>query len=93
MNTTMLLEMAAGGFGDRIAFVDPRLGGSISYQQLYDAAGAAARDIRASGADRVVMLDVSNLAIPVALFASGWAGAPYIPINYRLANARCPLTS
>ena len=87
MNTTMLLEMAAGGFGDRIAFVDPRLGGSISYQQLYDAAGAAARDIRASGAGRVVMLDVSNLAIPVALFASGWAGAPYIPINYRLANA------
>ena len=80
----MLLEMAAGGFGDRVAFTDPRVGDSITYQQLYDAAGAAARDIRACGAARVAMLDVSNLAIPVALFASGWAGVPYVPINYRL---------
>ena len=83
----MLLEMAAGGFGERIAFTDPRAGESLTYQQLYDAAGAAARQIRASGAERVAMLDVSNLAVPVALFASGWAGVPYVPINYRLAAA------
>ena len=84
----MLLEMAAGGFGERVAFTDPRAetadGASITYQQLYDAAGAAARDIRASGATRAAMLDVSNLAVPVALFAAGWAGVPYVPINYRL---------
>ena len=80
----MLLEMAAGGFGDRVAFTDSRAGASITYQQLYDAAGAAARDIRASGATRAAMLDVSNLAVPVALFAAGWAGVPYVPINYRL---------
>ena len=52
----MLLEMAAGGFGERVAFTDPRAetrdGASITYQQLYDAAG--------------------------------WAGVPYVPINYRL---------
>ena len=83
----MLLEMAAGGFGDRIAFTDPRVGESITYQQLYDAAGAGARDIRASGAARVAMLDVSTLAVPVALFAAGWAGVPYVPINYRLTQA------
>ena len=81
----MLLEMAAGGFGHRTAFTDPDAGRSITYQQLYDAADAAAGDIRASGAERVAMLDVSNLAVPVALFASGWAGVPYVPINYRLA--------
>ena len=80
----MLLEMAAGGFADRVAFTDPSTGASITYQQLYDAAGAAAHDIRASGAGRVAMLDVSNLAVPIALFASGWAGVPYVPINYRL---------
>ena len=80
----MLLEMAAGGFGHRIAFTDPAAGRSITYQELYDAAGAAAHDIRASGASRVAMLDVSNLAVPIALFASGWAGVPYVPINYRL---------
>ena len=84
MNTMMLLEMAAGGFGERIAFTDAASGESLSYQALYDAAGAAAHDIRESGAGRVAMLDVSNLAVPVALFASGWAGVPYVPINYRL---------
>ena len=80
----MLLEMAAGGFGERVAFTDAASGESLSYQALHDAAGAAAHDIRESGANRVAMLDVSNLAVPVALFASGWAGVPYVPINYRL---------
>ena len=84
MNTMMLLEMAAGGFGHRLAFTDPDNGTSITYQELYDAAGAAAHNIRESGASRVAVLDVSNLAVPVALFASGWAGVPYVPINYRL---------
>lgn len=84
MNTMMLLEMAAGGFGERLAFTDAASGKSITYQALYDAAGAAAHDIRESGASRVAMLDVSNIAVPVALFASGWAGVPYVPINYRL---------
>ena len=80
----MLLEMAVGGFGHRVAFTDPASHASITYQELYDAAGAAAHDIRESGAGRVAMLDVSNLSVPVALFASGWAGVPYVPINYRL---------
>jgi len=83
----MLLEMATTGFGDRVAFTDPGAGASITYQELYDAAGAAAHHIRKSGAARVAMLDVSNLAVPVALFASGWANLPYVPINYRLTDA------
>ena len=80
----MLLEMAAGGFGERVAFTDAANGESITYQQLYDAADAVAHDIRAANARRMAMLDVSNLAVPIALFASGWAGVPYVPINYRL---------
>ena len=86
MNTMMLLEMATSGFGHRIAFTDPAEGTSITYQELYDAAGAAAHHIRESGASRVAMLDVSSLAVPVALFASGWANVPYVPINYRLTS-------
>ncbi len=82
----MLLEMATSGFGHRIAFTDPAEGASITYQELYDAAGAAAHRIRESGASRVAMLDVSNLAVPIALFASGWANVPYVPINYRLTG-------
>ena len=42
MNTMMLLEMAASGFGDRIAFTNPETNTSITYQELFDAAGAAA---------------------------------------------------
>ena len=86
MNTMMLLEMATSGFGERLAFTDPVANRSITYQELYDGASAAAHDIRESGASRVAMLDVSNLAVPVALFAAGWAGVPYVPINYRLTG-------
>ena len=87
MNTMMLLEMATSGFGHRVAFTDPGDGTSITYQELYDAAGAAAHHIRESGASRVALLDVSNIAVPIALFASGWANVPYVPINYRLSAA------
>ena len=46
MNAMMLLEMAAGGFGHRVAFTDPASGASITCQELYGAAGATAHDIR-----------------------------------------------
>ena len=82
MNIMMLLEMASQGFGDRVAFTNGD--DSLTYQELFDAAGAAAAEIKNSGCDHVVMLDVSSLATPVALFASAWAGVPYVPINYRL---------
>ena len=82
MNVMMLLEMASQGFGERIAFTNGD--DSLSYQELYDAAGAAAAEIKNSGCDHVVMLDVSSLAMPIALFACAWAGVPYVPINYRL---------
>ena len=32
------------------------------------------------------MLDVSSLALPVGLFASAWAGVPFVPLNYRLSG-------
>lgn len=86
MNIMMLLEMASSGFGDRVAFVDPDAGTSITYQELFEAAGAAASYVQSTNATRLAMLDVSNLAIPVALFASGWAGVPYVPLNYRLTG-------
>ena len=84
MNIMMLLEMASQGFGDRVAFTNGK--DSLTYQQLFDAAGAAAAKIKASGVQHVVMLDVSSLAMPIALFGSAWAGVPYVPINYRLTS-------
>ena len=80
----MLLEMAAQGFGERVAFVNGKE--SLTYQQLFDAAGRAAMHMRNSDCKHVAMLDVSSLALPIALFASAWAGKPFVPINYRLTD-------
>ena len=40
----------------------------------------------ASGGKHLAMLDENSLACPVGLFASAWAGMPYVPINYRLTG-------
>ncbi|MEC9286550.1 MAG: class I adenylate-forming enzyme family protein [Pseudomonadota bacterium] len=86
MNIMMLLEMVASGCPERIAFVDPEMDVSISYQELFDAAGNMAAILRGSDAGRLAMLDISNIGIPIGLFASGWAGIPYVPLNYRLTD-------
>ena len=85
MNLMMLLEMAASGFGDREAFRNE--GASLSYADLFRAAGAAAREVRGSGRSRLALLDTSSLALPVGLFASAWAGVPFVPLNYRLTGS------
>ena len=84
MNLMMLLEMAAGAFGDRVAFQngDDRL----TYQQLFDAAGALAADLSDGRTKHLAMLDESSLALPVAVFGASWAGVPFAPLNYRLTD-------
>ncbi len=82
MNLMMLLEMAASGFPERVAITNGAT--NLTYQQLFNAAGASARTLRASGCQRAAVLDVSSLAVPVGLFASAWAGVPFVPLNYRL---------
>jgi len=86
MNIMMLLEMTSGAFPDRTAFTDGSTGQSITYAQLFEAAGARAASVRASDAQRLVKLDVSNLGTPMSLFSSAWAGVPYVPLNYRLTD-------
>lgn len=83
MNLMMLLEMAAGGFGDRTA-IGSRDGSGLTYQQLFDHAGAAAASFDAAGVDKVALVDISSPALPVALFGAAWSGKPFVPLNYRL---------
>jgi acyl-CoA synthetase (AMP-forming)/AMP-acid ligase II len=85
VNLLMLLEMAAQGHGDRVAVAcgDERL----TYAELFRAAGAAGAALRGSGARHAAVLDVNSPALPVTLFASAWAGLPFAPLNYRLADA------
>jgi acyl-CoA synthetase (AMP-forming)/AMP-acid ligase II len=84
MNLMMLLEMAAGAFGDRVGFQngDDRL----TYQELYDAAGILAASLDDGRTKHLAALDISTLAIPIALFGASWAGVPFAPLNYRLTD-------
>ena len=84
MNVMMLLEMAATAMGDRVA-VGPLDGGVTCAGVMGDAAALAGR-LRASQAQRLVLCDEPGVVLPVALFGAAWAGVPYLPINYRLAD-------
>lgn len=86
MNVMMLLEMANAAFPERSAFTDGSSGESFTYSELFEAARHRAASVRASGASRLVKLDVSNLATPLSLFTSAWAGVPFVPLNYRLTD-------
>ncbi len=86
MNIMMLLEMAAGAFPDRPAFTDGSNGRSLTYAELFEGARYRAGSVKGSAASRLAKLDVSNLGTPLSLFASAWAGVPYVPLNYRLTD-------
>jgi acyl-CoA synthetase (AMP-forming)/AMP-acid ligase II len=85
MNLMMLLEMAASGFGDRVAGQNGA--DRLTYSELFHAAGSAGSELSKSGSERLGVLDVNSLAVPVGLFASAWVGVPFVPLSYRLTGA------
>ncbi len=84
MNLAMALEMSAECFPDRIAVTSN--GENMTYGELLAAARRVAAEINASGCKYVGLLDISSMAVPVAVFASAYAGVPYVPLNYRLTR-------
>jgi acyl-CoA synthetase (AMP-forming)/AMP-acid ligase II len=86
MNIMLLLEMAAGAAGDRLALGERADG--LTYGRLFDLAGRAATEFRERGVERVVYAAESSPALPIALFGAAWAGLPFVPVNYRLADER-----
>jgi acyl-CoA synthetase (AMP-forming)/AMP-acid ligase II len=86
LNVMMLLQMAADADPDRLA-IGPRDGG-LTTGELYRLAGGAAATFADDAVQRVVWTDIANPALPVALFGSSWAGRPFVPVNYRLADDR-----
>jgi acyl-CoA synthetase (AMP-forming)/AMP-acid ligase II len=80
----MLLEMAAEGFGDRVA-VGSKADG-LTYAQLLERARRAGAWASERGAKRVGFVDVNSEAVPTLLYGSGFAGVPFAPINYRLGD-------
>lgn len=85
MNISLILQMAAEAEPDRIALVCD--GRRWTYGTLWQAAQGAATNILRSGCKFVALLDESSEATPIALFGAALAGVPYVPLNYRLADA------
>ena len=84
MNILTLLDMAVSGFGDRTAFGS--VGSGLTYTELLERSARAGHYFTEAGTDRVSFLDVSSPALPVALFGAAYAGQPFVPLNYRLAD-------
>src|SRR5260370_29282221 len=82
MNVTLLLDMAADGFADRV--VVGRRQDGMSAARLRGVSASAAAELRSAGASALVYLAVNGPALPVALFAAARAGIPLVPLNYRL---------
>ena len=84
MNISLLLDMAADGFGDRVLL--GRRTAGLTAARLRALSIGGARLIRSAGADSVVYLGVNGPAFPVALFAAARAGVPLVPVSYRLGG-------
>jgi acyl-CoA synthetase (AMP-forming)/AMP-acid ligase II len=82
VNLNLILEMAAGGYGDRVALGSRKDG--ISFAELARRAGAGASALRVAGVGQLLMLMRNGPALPQALFAAAVAGIPCTPLNYRL---------
>lgn len=85
MRTPLLLDIAADACPDRIA-LGPKENGCN-----FDAYRARAGQVAAWLADKrnpnTAFLGMNGDILPVLLFASGMAGSPFVPLNYRLADA------
>jgi acyl-CoA synthetase (AMP-forming)/AMP-acid ligase II len=84
MNLTMLLDMVGEGMSDRVLIGDAQTG--LTGEQLRNRALGGSAVIAESNADVVVFLGGNGPAFPVALFASCYAGRPFLPVNYRLSD-------
>ena len=84
MNLTLLLDMAASGFDDRVAF-GTRAGG-VTYSTLQTRANTGAALLRDLGVEHLVYVATNGPEFPVALFAAARAEIPLVPVNYRLGR-------
>lgn len=82
MKTTLLLDMVADVEGDRVAVDD------LSYSELCRRAKAAANILLESPTEQLAFIGVNGWLLPALLFASGYAGLPFCPLNFRLTDDR-----
>jgi fatty-acyl-CoA synthase len=85
VQTTLLLDIAADACGDRMAVGSADVG--LDYQALRTRARGAAHWLAESTVKNAVFVGLNGTALPVLFFASGYAGLPFVPLNYRLSDA------
>lgn len=84
MNLSLLLEMAASTLDERPAVVSGVV--TLSYVGLDAAARRVAGVLVERGSTGLVYCGTNDASFPIALFASAYAGVPFIPLNYRLGE-------
>lgn len=85
MRTPLLLDIAADAAYDRVALGALRDG--IDFGSCRARATQAAAWLRGQGKANTGFLGMNGEVLPVLLFAAGMAGTPFVPLNYRLADA------
>jgi len=84
MRTTLLLDLAADSLGERAA-IGPH-DAAIDFARLRNAARSAGTQFASRTAQNVVFIGLNGAAMPLALFGAGYAGMPFVPLNYRLTD-------
>jgi fatty-acyl-CoA synthase len=81
VRTPLLLDLAADACGDRAAL------GDTDFATYRARARSGAAFLSSFGAERAVFVGLNGDVLPVLFFASGIAGLPFVPLNYRLSDA------
>ncbi len=92
MNIGLLLEMAGDAAAGRRLLGQggvewPGGGDGLDGPALLARARAGAAWLRGQAGDKLVFLGLNGPDLPIALFAAAFAGRPFVPVNYRLADA------
>lgn len=85
MRTPLLLDIAADACPDRLALGEREE--ALDFDAYRARASRVAGWLAARGMANTAFLGMNGDALPVLLFASGMAGTPFVPLNYRLADA------
>jgi acyl-CoA synthetase (AMP-forming)/AMP-acid ligase II len=85
MHTSLLLEMGAEAFPERVAIGS--LENGVTYAGLLARARGAAGWLNTQTFDTVVFIGLNGPALSAAIFGSALVGKPFAPLNYRLSDA------
>lgn len=85
MHLSSLVEMVESGFDERVLLGSGA--DAVTGADLGRMVRAAATDLQGT-CQALVYVGENHPLLPVALLGAAWAGVPFVPVNYRLDDAR-----